>query len=72
MTAEHRHAPLDVVELLTESGRRPARTLATVVEADDERVLVEIAGERGHALDFVSLPHVALAPSLAHSSRVAS
>jgi hypothetical protein len=47
---------LDVVELITESGRWPVGAVGTVVEADDRTALVEIAGDRGHALDFVSLP----------------
>lgn len=56
-----RQAVLDVVELLVDSGRWHRGTLATVVEADDERALVEISDDRGHALDFISLPHDALA-----------
>jgi len=63
-----RHSVFDLVELLTESDRWPAGTTGTAVEADDERVLVEIADERGRALDFVSLPHDQLAPP---SGRVA-
>src|SRR4029077_20709415 len=45
----------------TDSGRWPAGTTGTVVEADDERVLVEISDDRGHGLDFVALPHHAFA-----------
>ena len=60
--ASARHEVLDVVEFLTESGRWPAGTIGTAVEADDQRVLVEIADERGHAADFVSMPHDKLAP----------
>jgi len=52
-----RHAILEVVEFLTASGRWPAGTTGTVVEADDRRALVEITDDRGHASDFVSLPH---------------
>jgi hypothetical protein len=51
---------LDVVELLVDFGRWPAGTIGTVVEADDERTLVEISDDHGHALDFISLPHDAL------------
>lgn len=58
--AKPRHAVLDVVELLVDSGRWPAGTIGTIVEADPERALVEISDERGHALDFVALPHDAL------------
>jgi hypothetical protein len=72
MTAKDRHAVLDVVEFLTESGRWPAGTLGTVVEADDENVLVEIGDDRGHALDFVSLPHNAVANQHTDGSRAAS
>jgi|GEM_PF-3612907 len=55
-----RHAVLDVVELVADSGRWPA---GTVVEADDERALVEISDDRGHGLDFVAVPNGALAPA---------
>lgn len=58
-----RHAVLDVVELRTDSGRWPAGTIGTVVEADDEQALLEISDDRGHALDFVTIPHHSLAPA---------
>lgn len=58
--ADIRHGMLDVVELLVDSGRWPAGTIATVVEADGERALLEISDDRGHALDLISLPHDAL------------
>lgn len=61
--ADTRHQVLDVVELRTDSGRWPAGTVGTVVEADDNRVLVEISDDRGHALDFIALPHESLAAS---------
>lgn len=71
--ADRRHAMLDVVELLVDSGRWSAGTIGTVVEADDELALVEIGDDRGHALDFVSVPHHALATRPGHTSeRVAS
>lgn len=57
---EPRHAILDVVELRADSGRWPAGTVGTVVEADDEKALVEISDDRGHALDFIAVPHEAL------------
>lgn len=57
---EPRHAILDVVELLVDSGRWPAGTVGTVVEADAEKALVEISDDRGHTLDFISVPHRAL------------
>jgi hypothetical protein len=60
--AATRHAVLDVVELLADSGRWPAGTIGTVVEADAQRALVEISDDRGHALDFISVSHDALAP----------
>src|SRR5581483_8377881 len=67
------HNILDVVELLVDSGRWPAGTIGTVVEADERLALVEISDERGHALDFVSLPHDALATRPSHPvARIAS
>jgi hypothetical protein len=67
------HAVLDVVELLVESGRWPAGTVGTVVEADAGRALVEISDDRGHALDFISVPQDALASRPTEpSQRVAS
>jgi hypothetical protein len=45
---EPRHAVLEVVEFLATSGRWPAGTTGTV-EADDQRALVEITDDRGHA-----------------------
>lgn len=61
--ADTRHQVLDVVELRTDSGRWAAGTVGTVVEADDDRALVEISDDRGHALDFVALPHESLVAS---------
>jgi hypothetical protein len=58
-----RHAVVDVVELAADSGRWPAGTVGTVVEADDKRALVEISDDRGHALDLIALPHGALVPA---------
>jgi hypothetical protein len=66
--ARARHAVLDVVELLTDSGRWPTGTIGTVVEADDEQALIEISDDRGHALDFVTIPHHALAPAPDHAT----
>jgi hypothetical protein len=57
---EPRRAVLDVVELLADSGRWPAGTVGTVVEADDAQALVEVSDDRGHALDFIAVPHCAL------------
>jgi hypothetical protein len=59
--AHTKHAILDVVELRADSGRWPAGTVGTVVEADAERALIEISDDRGHALDFISVPQDALA-----------
>jgi hypothetical protein len=68
-----RHAILDVVELLADSGRWPAGTAGTVVEADAEQALVEICDDRGHALDFISVPQRTLGSGLSRSEgRVAS
>ncbi|MBA3509482.1 MAG: hypothetical protein H0W98_04920 [Chloroflexi bacterium] len=71
MTAP-RHAVLDMVELLTASGRWPAGTTGTVVEADDQHALVETIDDRGHACDFLSLPHDKLASAGHRSARAAS
>lgn len=67
-----RHSVLDVVEFLTDSGRWPAGTTGTVVEADDQHALVEIIDDRGHASDFLSLPHDRLASVGHRSARAAS
>lgn len=66
------HQILDVVELKVDSGRWPAGTIGTVVEADPDRALVEISDDRGHGLDFVSLPHDALAAHHHASQQLAS
>ncbi len=66
------HPTPDVVELLTASGRWPAGTVGMVVEADGERVLLEIADDRGHGLDFICLPRDSVAPQHAGESRAAS
>ena len=55
-----RHGELEVVELLTAVGRWPTGTAGTVVKSDDTTALVEISDDRGHGLDFVSVPHAAL------------
>lgn len=70
--SEPRHSVLDVVELLVDSGRWPAGTVGTVVEADSERVLIEISDDRGHGLDFVALPHDAVAAAGASTSAAPS
>jgi hypothetical protein len=66
------HQILDVVELKVDSGRWPAGTIGTVVEADADQALVEISDDRGHGLDFVSLPHDALASHHQPSQQLAS
>lgn len=65
--AESRHPVLAVVKFLTASGRWAAGTTGTVVEADGERALVEVADDRGRPTDFVSLPHGELA-SVGHGT----
>jgi hypothetical protein len=65
-------AVLAVVELVADSGRWPAGTVGTVVEADADKALVEISDDRGHGLDFISVPHDALAPAGDHEKRFAS
>jgi len=69
---EPRHAILEVVEFLTASGRWPAGTTGTVVEVDDQHALVEVIDDRGHASDFLSLPHDKLASADRRSARAAS
>ena len=71
MSAEP-HKILDVVELRVEPGRWPAGTIGTVVEADPNHVLVEISDDRGHALDFISLPHDLLASRPRPTGQIAS
>jgi hypothetical protein len=66
------HQILDVVELKVDSGRWPAGTIGTVVETDSDQALVEISDDRGHGLDFVSLPHDALAAHQQPNQRLAS
>lgn len=66
-----RHTELEVVELLTQSGRWPAGTVGTVIEASATSALIEIADSRGHAIDFVSLPHDASSAG-ADAARAAS
>jgi hypothetical protein len=70
--ARSRHHALDVVDLIADSGRWPAGTVGTVLEADDQSALVEISDDQGHALDFVSLPHDALASARGGVTRAAS
>jgi hypothetical protein len=67
-----RHTELEVVELLTQSGRWPAGTVGAVIEVSTTSALIEIADDRGHAIDFVSLPHDALASVEASTARAAS
>jgi hypothetical protein len=64
-----RHTALEVVQLLTQSGRWPAGTVGTVLEASDTAALIEITDNRGHAIDFVSLPHDASASAGANATR---
>jgi hypothetical protein len=53
---------LDIVELATEVGRWPAGVRATVLEVFADAALVEIADDRGHTLETMSLPWAALRP----------
>ena len=52
---------LDTVALRVTSGRWPAGTIGTVVEALDRGAVIEITDERGHTLELLSLPYGALA-----------
>jgi hypothetical protein len=72
MARTRTHSVLDVVELLVDSGRWPAGTIGTVVEADAQKALVEISDDRGHALDYIAVPHDALAPPSEAPQRAAS
>jgi hypothetical protein len=56
----HGFATLDVVELAVDSGRWPAGTSGTVLEAKEDGLLVEIDDAQGHAVDFIALPSSAL------------
>ena len=47
---------LDTVELGAASGRWPAGTVGTVLELFDSAALIEVSDERGHAVDFLTLP----------------
>ncbi len=67
-----RHKELEVVELLTEVGRWSAGTAGTVVKSDETTALVEISDDRGHGLDFVSVPHAALAAAQSGISHATS
>ena len=69
---EPRYTILEVIEFLTASGRWPAGTTGTIVEADDQRALVELTDDRGHASDFVSLAHDNLAIADHRTARAAS
>jgi hypothetical protein len=53
---------LDPVELAVASGRWGPGTLGTIVEMTDKGALVEIADERGHTEDWLTLPYEALRP----------
>ena len=67
-----RHAEHEVIELLIDVGRWPAGTVGTVVDANDTTALVEISDDRGHGLDFVSVPQAALAAAHSGISHAAS
>jgi hypothetical protein len=60
---------LDVVELTADPGRWPAGTIGTVVEVFPSSALVEIADERGHSEDFVTLPFDVLRPVRAQDQK---
>lgn len=70
--SEHPHAILDVVELRVDAGRWPAGTIGTVVESDADQALIEISDDRGHGLDFIAVPHDALADHHTPEHRLAS
>lgn len=55
-----RHVELEVIKLLAQVGRWPAGTTGTVVRSDETIALIEISDDRGHGLDFVSVPQAAV------------
>lgn len=59
-TVKHLIAEHDAVALREEAGRWDAGTKGTVVSDYGEVKLVEIADERGAALDYVQLPESSL------------
>jgi hypothetical protein len=60
---EHPHFKThDVVQLAVATGRWPRGTTGTIVEAGASGALVEIDDDRGHTLDYVSVPYEALEP----------
>jgi hypothetical protein len=60
---------LEVVELAADAGRWPAGTRGTVVETFPSAALIEIADERGHSQDFLTLPYDVLRPLEAHEQK---
>jgi hypothetical protein len=58
---------LSVVDLRVETGRWPAGTRGTIVEAFEGGALVEISDERGHTVDMLPLPYDALRVTAAPS-----
>ena len=61
-TVKHAMREHDFVELLDAVGKWPAGTTGTVVSERGEERLVEIADERGVALDYVSVAASRLRP----------
>ena len=61
-TVKHAIREFDFVELLDALGKWPAGTTGTVVSERGEERLVEIADERGVALDYVSVAASRLRP----------
>ena len=64
---KHAIGEIDVVELLEAVGRWPAGTTGTVVSDYGDVKLVEIADDRGVALDYVQVPEPELKLIAKHS-----
>jgi len=62
MKADSPHI-LDVVELRSGTGRWPAGTTGTVVDTQDDHVLVEISDDRGRGIEFLEISEDAVAPA---------
>jgi hypothetical protein len=52
--------------------RWPAGTIGTIVEADADKAFIEISDDRGHALDFITVPQDALSVAHDDAERFAS
>lgn len=65
-TVKHRIGEVDVVELRDAVGKWPAGTRGAVIDHGEAK-MVEIADERGVALDFLDVPESRLKLVTKHS-----